>query len=101
MIKALCQRVCWKVNVNGKRCRCRRSVGRGMPESSKSNIDYFGGDSSNVTIFGESAGGHNTLTLIASPLSKGLFHRAISQSGYVESFPIKFAEKDSLISSSC
>ena len=65
----------------------------------KSNIDYFGGDSSNVTIFGESAGGHNTLTLLASPLSKGLFHRAISQSGYVESFPIKFAEKDSLLSS--
>ena len=65
----------------------------------KSNIDYFGGDSSNVTIFGESAGGHNTLTLLASPLSKGLFHRAISQSGYVESFPIEFAEKDSLLSS--
>ena len=65
----------------------------------KSNIDYFGGDSSNVTIFGESAGGHNTLTLLASPLSKDLFHRAISQSGYVESASLEFAEKDALLSS--
>jgi len=49
------------------------------------NIGLFGGDSDNVTIFGESAGGHNVLTLLASPLSEGLFHKAISQSGYVRS----------------
>ncbi|MBT5557150.1 MAG: carboxylesterase family protein, partial [Halieaceae bacterium] len=49
------------------------------------NIGLFGGDASNVTIFGESAGGHNVLTLLASPLSEGLFHKAISQSGYVRS----------------
>jgi para-nitrobenzyl esterase len=49
------------------------------------NIGLFGGDSGNVTIFGESAGGHNVLTLLASPLSEGLFHKAISQSGYVRS----------------
>ena len=47
------------------------------------NIHKFGGNSKNVTIFGESAGGHNVFALLASPLSKGLFHKAISQSGYV------------------
>ena len=35
-----------------------------------------------MTIFGESAGGHNVLALLASPLAEGLFHKAISQSGY-------------------
>lgn len=49
------------------------------------NIEQFGGDKDNVTIFGESAGGHNVFTLLASPLSEGLFHKAISQSGYVRS----------------
>lgn len=49
------------------------------------NIELFGGDKDNVTIFGESAGGHNVFTLLASPLSEGLFHKAISQSGYVRS----------------
>ncbi|MGB0450301.1 MAG: carboxylesterase/lipase family protein [Porticoccaceae bacterium] len=46
------------------------------------NIGQFGGDASNVTIFGESAGGHNVYSLLASPLAKGLFHKAIAQSGY-------------------
>jgi para-nitrobenzyl esterase len=46
------------------------------------NISQFGGDKSNVTIFGESAGGHNVYTLLASPLAVGLFHKAIAQSGY-------------------
>ena len=45
------------------------------------NIEAFGGDPDNVTIFGESAGAANTTTLIASPLGEGLFHRGISQSG--------------------
>ena len=49
------------------------------------NIAQFGGDKDNVTIFGESAGGHNVFTMLASPLSDGLFHKAISQSGYVRS----------------
>lgn len=48
----------------------------------QNNIAQFGGDAGNVTIFGESAGGHNVLTLLASPLADGLFHKAISQSGY-------------------
>ncbi len=55
------------------------------------NIQHFGGDANNVTIFGESAGAHNTLALLASPLSNGLFHKAISQSGYTTSAPLEEA----------
>lgn len=47
----------------------------------QANIADFGGDPSNVTITGESAGGHNVLNLMTSPEATGLFHRAMSQSG--------------------
>ncbi len=47
----------------------------------KDNIAKFGGDPSNVTIFGHSAGGAAVSLLAATPLTKGLFHRAICMSG--------------------
>lgn len=47
----------------------------------KNNITKFGGDPDNVTIAGESAGAGSVNILMASPLAKGLFHRAIAESG--------------------
>ncbi|KZF11519.1 carboxylesterase [Rhodococcus sp. EPR-157] len=43
-------------------------------------VESFGGDSSNVTVFGESSGGASVTTLMTSPKAEGLFHRAIVQS---------------------
>ncbi|MBI4852016.1 MAG: carboxylesterase family protein [Acidobacteria bacterium] len=45
------------------------------------NIANFGGDPNNITIFGESAGGRNVLALVSSPKAKGLFQKAIVESG--------------------
>lgn len=50
------------------------------------NIDAFGGNSGNITIFGESAGGACVLALMAMDNAKGLFHKAISQSACIEHF---------------
>lgn len=46
----------------------------------KANIEQFGGDPNNVTIFGQSAGGGSVRTLCESPLARGLFHKAVIMS---------------------
>ncbi len=57
----------------------------------RENIDAFGGDPKNITITGESAGAHNVMNLVISPLAKGLFHKAMSQSGGMYTKTIEYA----------
>lgn len=60
----------------------------------RNNIAPFGGDAGNVTVFGESAGAMSVANLVASPLAKGLFRRAIVQSGHGAMVrPIAVAER--------
>jgi len=57
-------------------------------EWTRDNISVFGGNPGNVTVFGESAGAFDTLAMMASPLARGLFHRAIVQSGGFTATPM-------------
>src|SRR3989442_1022328 len=56
----------------------------------RDNIAQFGGDPNMVTIFGQSGGGRKVATLLAMPSAKGLFHRAVIESGAT----IKLVERD-------
>lgn len=58
------------------------------------NIEQFGGDPDNVTVFGESGGGAKVLALMTSPYAKGLFHKGIVESGATENMGAKFTDED-------
>ena len=58
------------------------------------NIETFGGDPGNVTIFGESGGGAKVLALMAAPSAKGLFHKAINESGAAEKMGVEFTPQE-------
>jgi para-nitrobenzyl esterase len=62
------------------------------------NIAEFGGDPDNVTIFGQSGGGAKVSTLMAIPQTRGLFHRAIVQSGsHLDGLTVEEANANALI----
>ena len=58
----------------------------------RQHIAKFGGDPGNVTIFGDSAGGTSVQMLCASPMAKGLCHRAIAQSPYINGWDRRLGE---------
>jgi para-nitrobenzyl esterase len=63
----------------------------------RDNIDRFGGDPGNVTIFGQSGGGGKVVNLMAMPSAKGLFHRAIVQSGpYLKALSADYSHRVAL-----
>jgi para-nitrobenzyl esterase len=62
----------------------------------KNNIENFGGDPDNVLIFGQSGGGAKVNTLMAMPSAKGLFHKAVNQSGAFRSSMLEKAETQAI-----
>jgi para-nitrobenzyl esterase len=62
----------------------------------RANISQFGGDPNTVTIFGQSGGGRKVETLLAMPSAKGLFHRAIVESGAA----VKVVDRDAAVRNS-
>ncbi len=58
----------------------------------KENIAFFGGNPGNVTVFGESAGARDTISMMTSPLAKGFIHKAIVQSGSLRTASHHWAE---------
>ena len=62
----------------------------------KANIGAFGGDASNVTIFGESAGGISVLYLMLTPEAKGLFQKAIGESSFPRHMPNSVEKADGM-----
>ena len=61
----------------------------------KKNISGFGGNPENVTIAGQSAGGMNVYSMLASPLAAGLFHKVVIMSSFSQSCKMESAEKKS------
>ena len=58
------------------------------------NIAAFGGDPNNVTIFGESGGGAKVMALLTCPAAEGLFHKAVNESGIMDSSGLTFTPKE-------
>ena len=64
----------------------------------KNNISRFGGDPDNITVFGQSGGGGKVSTLMSMPSAKGLFHKAITQSGaHIDNMKAKYTRKIGII----
>ena len=57
------------------------------------NIKSFGGDPNNIIVAGESAGAHNVMNLVISPLAEGLFHKAIVQSDGMKTYTIDYGDE--------
>ena len=60
----------------------------------KDNIEEFGGDPDNITVFGQSVGGAKVLALMTSPYAKGLFNKGIVQSGATETMGVVFNSQE-------